>query len=142
VVKKGREGDGTIAGVAMTVYFGWLGMEDSCHQVISTTFIIPRRLNHFFMPNGMYHRAELPICRTEASSTPIRHKGQEMDSPRWSKRLWETRTMSSFVISDRARGAGRNRFSPNNGEMKYSLSISSVIQRRNAPKYRICQHIE
>jgi hypothetical protein len=25
-------------------------------------------LNHFFIPSGIYHRAEFPICRTEASS--------------------------------------------------------------------------
>jgi hypothetical protein len=73
VTKGGEEWRGTIAGVATTVYSGWLGMEDSCHQVISTMFIIPRRLNHFFMPNGTYHRAELPICRTEASSDLVRH---------------------------------------------------------------------
>jgi hypothetical protein len=68
--------EGTIAGVATTVYSGWLGMEDSCHQVISTRFIIPRRLNHFFIPSGTYHRAELPICRTEASSVLVRHSSE------------------------------------------------------------------
>jgi hypothetical protein len=73
VTKEGEEGRETIAGVATTAYSGWSGMEDSCHQVISTRFIIPRRLNHFFMPNGTYHRAELPICRTEASSILVRH---------------------------------------------------------------------
>ena len=57
-----------MAGVATTVYSGWFGMEASCHQVISTRFIIPRLLNHFFIPRGTYHRAEFPISRTAASS--------------------------------------------------------------------------
>ncbi len=33
--------------------------------------------------------------------------------------------MSNFVISERARGAGRNLFSPKIGEIRYSLLFSS-----------------
>jgi len=35
--------------------------------------------------------------------------------------------MSNFVISERERGAGRNRFSPNRGEIKYSMWVSSKV---------------
>jgi hypothetical protein len=50
--------------------------------------------------------------------------------------------ISSFVISERARGAGRNRFSPNNGEIRYSLPINSRYSRGGEPEYRICEDIE
>ena len=49
--------------------------------------------------------------------------------------------ISSFVISERARGAGRNRFSPNNGEIRYSLPVNSGL-RVMEPEYWICEDIE
>lgn len=51
----------TIAGVATTMYSGCPGIADSCHHFISTTLVIPRLLNHFFNPRGIYQRAEFPI---------------------------------------------------------------------------------
>jgi hypothetical protein len=46
------------------------------------------------------------------------------------------------VISESVRGAGRNRFSPNNGEIRYSLPINSRYSRGGEPEYRICEDIE
>jgi len=48
--------------------------------------------------------------------------------------------MSSLVISESERGAGRSLFSPSSGFIKYSLL--SDQGNRDEPKYRIGEHIE
>jgi len=49
--------------------------------------------------------------------------------------------MSNFVISERARGAGRNLFSPKIGEIRYSLLVRSKSWD-GRPEDWICEDIE